>query len=54
LLNVPCKRRYLFGETVVANGSIGFGISTYDTDDVFNNNGVFKVQSFIMGNQILL
>jgi hypothetical protein len=49
------QKTVLIWQTVVANGSIGFGISTYDTDDVsFNNNGVFKVQSFIMGNQILL
>jgi hypothetical protein len=37
-------------DKVVANGSIGFGISAYDTDDVsFNNNGVYKVQSFYNG-----
>jgi hypothetical protein len=41
-------------DKVVANGSIGFGISTYDTDDFNFNNNVFKVQSFIMGNQIWL
>ena len=51
LLNVSLQKdgTYL-ADKVVANGSIGFGISTYDTDDVsFNNNGVFKVQSFYNG-----
>jgi hypothetical protein len=50
----PCKDGTYLANKVVANGSIGFGISTYDTDDVSFNNGVFKVQSFIMGNQILV
>ncbi|MFH6971892.1 M23 family metallopeptidase [Flavobacterium petrolei] len=51
LLNVSLQKdgTYLSNK-VVANGSIGFGISAYDTDDVsFNNNGVFKVQSFYNG-----
>ena len=51
LLNVSLQKdgTYL-SDKVVANGSIGFGISTYDTDDVsFNNNGVYKVQSFYNG-----
>ena len=51
LLNVSLQKdgTYL-SDKVVANGSIGFGISAYDTDDVsFNNNGVFKVQSFYNG-----
>ena len=51
LLNVSLQKdgTYL-SDKVVANGLIGFGISTYDTDDVsFNNNGVYKVQSFYNG-----
>lgn len=51
LLNVSLQKdgTYL-SDKVVANGSIGFGISAYDTDDVsFNNNGVYKVQSFYNG-----
>ncbi len=51
LLNVSLQKdgTYL-ADKVVANGSIGFGISAYDTDDVsFNNNGVFKIQSFYNG-----
>ena len=51
LLNVSLQKdgTYL-SEKVVANGIIGFGVSTYDTDDVsFNNNGVYKVQSFYNG-----
>jgi hypothetical protein len=35
----------------VANGTIGFGINTFDYDDVsFNKNGVYKVQTFYNGN----
>ena len=51
LLNVSLQKdgTYL-SDRVVANGAIGFGISAYDTDDVsFNNNGVYKVQSFYNG-----
>ncbi|RKS13522.1 M23 family metallopeptidase [Flavobacterium sp. 120] len=51
LLNVSLQKdgTYL-ADKVVANGTIGFGISAYDTDDVsFNNNGVYKVQSFYNG-----
>lgn len=51
LLNVSLQKdgTYL-SEKVVANGTIGFGISAYDTDDVsFNNNGAYKVQSFYNG-----
>lgn len=51
LLNVSLQKdgTYL-SDKVVANGSIGFGVSAYDTDDVsFNNNGVYKVQSFYNG-----
>lgn len=51
LLNVSLQKdgTYL-SDKVVANGSIGFGISAYDSDDVsFNNNGVYKVQSFYNG-----
>lgn len=51
LLNLTLQNdgTYL-SEKVVSNGAIGFGITTYDTDDVsFNNNGVYKVQSFYNG-----
>ena len=51
LLNVSLQKdgTYL-SDKVVANGAVGFGISTYDTDDVsFNNNGVYKVESFYNG-----
>ncbi|MFV8367642.1 M23 family metallopeptidase [Flavobacterium sp. XS1P27] len=51
LLNVSLQNdgTYL-SDKVVANGTIGFGISAHDTDDVsFNNNGVYKVQSFYNG-----
>lgn len=51
LLNLSLQKdgTYL-SEKVVANGNIGFGISTFDYDDVsFNKNGVFKVQSFANG-----
>jgi Peptidase family M23 len=37
-------------DKVVANGKIGFGINTFDYDDVsFNKNGVYKVQTFYNG-----
>lgn len=51
LLNLSLQKdgSYL-SEKVVSNGKIGFGISTFDYDDVsFNKNGVFKVQSFYNG-----
>ena len=51
LLNLALQKdgTYL-SEKVVANGKIGFGITTFDYDDVsFNKNGVFKVQSFSNG-----
>ena len=51
MLNLSLQKdgTYL-SEKVVSNGAIGFGVSTYDTDDVsFNNNGVYKVQSFFNG-----
>lgn len=38
-------------EKVNASGKIGFGIISADQDDVsWNNNGIFKVQSFLNGN----
>jgi murein DD-endopeptidase MepM/ murein hydrolase activator NlpD len=51
MLNVALQKDGTYiAEKVVANGNIGFGISTHDTDDVsFNNNGVYKVQSFYNG-----
>ncbi len=51
LLNLSLQKdgTYL-ADKVVANGKIGFGISTFDYDNVsFNKNGVFKVQSFYNG-----
>ncbi len=36
---------------VLANGKIGFGISTFDTDNNSpNKNGAFKIQSYLNGN----
>ena len=51
LLNLSLQKDGSYvADKVVANGLVGFGISTYDTDDVsFNNNGVYKVQSFYNG-----
>jgi len=38
-------------EKVKASGRIGFGITAVDQDNVsYNNNGVFKVQSYVNGN----
>lgn len=37
-------------DKVLANGTIGFGINTYDFDNVsFNRNGVYKVRTFYNG-----
>lgn len=52
LLNLALQKdgTYL-ADKVVANGKIGFGINTFDYDDVsFNRNGVYKVQTFYNGN----
>jgi len=39
-------------EKVNASGQIGFGFTGADQDDVsWNNNGIFKVQSFLNGNE---
>jgi hypothetical protein len=51
LLNVVLQKdgTYL-ADKVVANGKIGFGINTFDYDDVsFNKNGVYKIQTFYNG-----
>jgi hypothetical protein len=51
LLNLVLQKdgTYL-ADKVVANGNIGFGINTFDYDDVsFNKNGVYKVQTFYNG-----
>lgn len=51
LLNLALQKdgTYL-SDKVVSNGKIGFGINTFDYDDVsFNRNGVFNVQSFDNG-----
>lgn len=48
-LSLQTDGTYL-SDKVVANGIIGFGIITFDYDDVsFNRNGVYKVQSFFNG-----
>ena len=40
-------------DKVVANGKIGFGITTYDYDDIsFNKNGVFNVDLINNGNSV--
>ena len=37
-------------DKVIANGAIGFGINTFDFDNVsFNRNGVYKVETFYNG-----
>ncbi|MCI4443754.1 MAG: M23 family metallopeptidase [Lentimicrobium sp.] len=51
LLNLVLQKdgTYL-ADKVAANGKIGFGINTFDYDDVsFNKNGVYKVQAFYNG-----
>ncbi|MDD5149552.1 MAG: M23 family metallopeptidase [Flavobacterium sp.] len=51
LLNLLLQKdgTYL-ADKVVANGKIGFGLNTFDYDDVsFNKNGVYKIQSFYNG-----
>jgi hypothetical protein len=51
MLNLSLQKdgTYL-ADKVMANGAIGFGINTFDYDDVsFSRNGVFKVQSFYNG-----
>lgn len=51
LLNLALQKDGTYiSDKVVANGKIGFGINTYDYDDIsFNRNGVFNVQSFENG-----
>ncbi|TDD94439.1 M23 family metallopeptidase [Flavobacterium cellulosilyticum] len=51
LLNLALQKDGTYiSDKVVSNGKIGFGINTYDYDDVsFNRNGVFNVQSFENG-----
>lgn len=40
-------------DKVIANGKIGFGITTYDYDDIsFNKNGVFNVELFNNGKSV--
>jgi murein DD-endopeptidase MepM/ murein hydrolase activator NlpD len=37
-------------EKILASGKIGFGITTFDYDDVsWNSNGIFRVQTFLNG-----
>lgn len=51
LLNLILQKdgTYL-ADKVVANGKIGFGINTFDYDDVsYNKNGVYKVQTYYNG-----
>lgn len=51
LLNLILQKdgTYL-ADKVVTNGKVGFGINTFDYDDVsFNKNGVYKVQTFCNG-----
>jgi len=51
LINLALQKdgTYL-ADKVVANGKIGFGITTFDYDDIsFNKNGVYKVQTFYNG-----
>jgi len=51
LLNLVLQKdgTYL-ADKVIANGKIGFGINTFDYDDVsYNKNGVYKIQTFLNG-----
>ena len=51
LLNLSLQKdgTYL-ADKVVSNGKIGFGINTFDYDDVsFNKNGVFDIETFYNG-----
>lgn len=54
LLNLSLQKDGTYiSEKVVTNGKIGFGVNTFDYDDVsFNKNGVYKVQSFSNGKLI--
>ena len=39
-----------YAEKISATGNIGFGITTFDYDDVsWNSNGIFRVQTFLNG-----
>lgn len=51
LLNLTLRKDGSYtSDPVLSNGKIGFGINTFDYDDVsFNKNGVFKVQTFYNG-----
>lgn len=51
LLNLVLQKDGTYSaDKVIANGKIGFGINTFDYDDVsFNKNGVYKVQAFCNG-----
>ena len=51
VLNLVLKKDGTYqADKVVTNGRIGFGINTFDYDDVsYNKNGVYKVQSFYNG-----
>jgi hypothetical protein len=51
LLNLVLQKDGTYiADKVVASGKIGFGINTFDYDDVsFNKNGVYKVQTFYNG-----
>ncbi len=51
LLNLVLQKDGTYtADQVIANGKIGFGINTFDYDDVsFNKNGVYKVQTSING-----
>lgn len=51
LLNLVLKKDGTYqADKVVTDGRIGFGINTFDYDDVsYNKNGVYKVQTFFNG-----
>lgn len=51
LLNLVLQKDGTYmADQVVANGKMGFGINTFDYDDVsFNKNGIYKVQTFYNG-----
>ena len=49
---IPLKSGDYIAENIEAFGKIGFGINTTDRQDLAaNNNGVFKIETFLNGNQ---
>ena len=50
---IPLKNGDYTTESIEATGTIGFGIETFDRQDLAaNSNGVYNIQSFVNGNRI--